>query len=244
MYTSSLKYVRKAYPCPSIHSILIRRLFRLFRACSCQAPSVGIQWYVDFYSDKVNGMYWCVRENAYWQTTRKSAITTTHRKYMDNNGDTVNRTKTIFILLILAISSVCGCIDTTPTDAPPATNEGTDTEGTGITWYSYDEGMRIAQEQNKPVMIDVYTNWCTWCKELDRVVYIDPDVIKLSDEFVCIKIDADQQRDLAAKYNPRGSVPIVIFLRADDTEVHRLAGYPRAGASAFAQEMRVALGKV
>ncbi|MEA1909011.1 MAG: thioredoxin family protein [Euryarchaeota archaeon] len=156
----------------------------------------------------------------------------------------MNRNKIIVILLMLAISSVCGCIDPTTTDAPPATDGGTNAEGTGIVWYSYEEGMGIAQEQNTPVMIDVYTNWCTWCKELDRVVYIDPDVIKLSDEFVCIKIDADQQRDLAAKYNPRGGVPVVIFLRADDTEVHRLAGYPRAGASAFAQEMMVALSKV
>lgn len=175
---------------------------------------------------------------------RKSAITTTYREYRDNNGDNVNKNKTIFILLMLATCSVCGCIDPTPTDAPPATDGGTDAEGAGIVWYSYDEGMGIAQEQNKPVMIDVYTDWCTWCKELDRVVYPDHDVIKLSDEFVCIKIDADQQRDLAAKYNPRGGVPVVIFLRADDTEVHRLAGYPRAGASAFAQEMVVALGKV
>ena len=163
---------------------------------------------------------------------------------MDNNGDTVNKNKTIFILLMLVAGSVCGCIDTTPTDAPPATDGGTGAEGAGIVWYSYDEGMGIAQEQNKPVMIDVYTDWCTWCKELDRVVYPDHDVIKLSDEFVCIKIDADQQRDLAKKYNPRGGVPVVIFLRADDTEVHRLAGYPRAGASAFAQEMMVALSKV
>ena len=156
----------------------------------------------------------------------------------------MNRTKTIFIMLMLATCSVCGCIDTTPTDAPPATDKGTGAEGAGIVWYSYDEGIEIAQELNKPVMIDIYTNWCTWCKELDRVVYPDPDVIELSDEFVCIKIDADQQRDLATKYNPRGGVPIVIFLRADDTEVHRLAGYPRAGASAFTQEMMVALSKV
>ena len=163
---------------------------------------------------------------------------------MDNNGDAVNKNKTIFILLMLVISSVCGCIDPAPTDAPPATEGGTGTGGARIVWYSYEEGMGIAQEQKKPVMIDVYTDWCTWCKELDRVVYIDPDVIELSDEFVCIKIDADQHRDLAAKYNPRGGVPMVIFLRADGTEVHRLAGYPRAGASAFAQEMMVALSKV
>jgi thiol:disulfide interchange protein len=156
----------------------------------------------------------------------------------------VNRNKTIFILLLLAIVCVCGCIDSTPTDVPQAADGGAGAEGDEIVWYSYEEGMKIAQEQKKPVMIDVYAGWCTWCKELDRVVYTDPDVIKLSDEFVCIKINADRQRNLAAKYNPRGGVPAVIFLRADDSEVHRLGGYPREGASAFAHEMMVALSKV
>ncbi|MEA1866427.1 MAG: thioredoxin family protein [Euryarchaeota archaeon] len=61
-----------------------------------------------------------------------------------------------------------------------------------ITWYSYEEGMGIAGAQNKTVMIEVYAIWCEWCKEMDRVIYTDPDVIDLADQFVCIKIaDSD-----------------------------------------------------
>ncbi|MCK4810661.1 MAG: thioredoxin family protein [Methanosarcinales archaeon] len=154
----------------------------------------------------------------------------------------MNKNKTIFILLMLVACSVCGCIDPAPTDAPPATEGGTGTEGARIVWYSYEEGMGIAQEQNKPVMICVYTGWCGGCKELKRVVYTDPDVIELSDEFVCIKIDADQHPDIAAKYNPRGYVPTIVFLRADDTVVHGFIGYKRPDE--FMKEMMVALGKV
>jgi parallel beta-helix repeat protein len=110
-----------------------------------------------------------------------------------------------------------------------------------ITWYSYEEGMEIAGAQNKPVMIEVYTVWCKWCKEMDRVIYTDPDVINLADQFVCIKIDADKRRDLAARYNPAGGVPTTVFIRSDDTEVHRVVGYPQGGAEAFIQEMMVAL---
>nr|QNO49199.1 thiol:disulfide interchange protein DsbD [Methanosarcinales archaeon ANME-2c ERB4] len=143
----------------------------------------------------------------------------------------------LIVLVALVACLMSACIDST-TPSQPSEPE---TPGTGITWYSYDEGMKIAQEQNKPVMIDIYTGWCKWCKELDRVIYTDSDVINLADKFVCIKFNADKHRDLAAKYNPTGGVPTIVFLRSDGTETHRLGGYPRGGAEAFMHEMVVAL---
>jgi len=139
------------------------------------------------------------------------------------------------VLVALVACLISACIDSTSPSQP------SDTPGTGIMWHSYDEGMRIAQEQDKPVMIDVYTDRCPWCKELDRVVYTDPDVIDLADKFVCIKFNADKHRDLAAKYNPTGGVPATVFLRPDGTEIHRLGGYPRVGAEAFGHNMMIAL---
>jgi len=138
-------------------------------------------------------------------------------------------------LVALVACLISACIGSAPPLQPSAE------PGTGITWYSYEEGMKIAQEQNKPVMIDVYTGWCKWCKELDRVIYSDTDVINLADQFVCIKINADKRHDLAARYNPTGGVPVIVFLRSDGMEIHRLGGYPRGGAEAFVQEMMVAL---
>ncbi|RLG27628.1 hypothetical protein DRO03_11705, partial [Methanosarcinales archaeon] len=99
----------------------------------------------------------------------------------------------LMVLIALVACLMSACIDPTPPSQPLAS----ETPGAGITWYSYDEGMEIAQAQNKPVMIDVYTGWCKWCKELDRVIYSDPDVVNLADKFVCIKINADNHRDLA-----------------------------------------------
>ena len=136
------------------------------------------------------------------------------------------------VLVVLVACFMSACIDSTSPSQPSA-------DTPGITWYSYDEGMEIAQEQNKPVMIDVYTDWCKYCKELDRVVYTDPDVIDLADKFVCIKFNADKHRDLAAKYNPTGRVPTIVFLRSDGTETYR-TGY-KGGAEAFVHDMMVAL---
>ena len=136
------------------------------------------------------------------------------------------------VLVALVACFMSACIDSTSPSQPSA-------DTPGIAWYSYDEGMKIAQGQNKPVMIDVYTDRCPWCKELDRVVYADPDVIDLADQFVCIKFNADKHSDLAAKYNPAGGVPAIVFLRSDGTETYR-TGY-KGGAEAFVHDMMVAL---
>ena len=144
---------------------------------------------------------------------------------------------TSVVLVALVACFMSACIDSTSPSQPSA-----GTPGTGITWYSYDEGMKIAQEQNKPVMIDIYTDWCKYCKELDRVVYTDPDVINLADQFVCIKLNAGKHRDLAAKYNPSGGVPTIVFLRSDGTETYR-TGY-KGGADAFVHDMMIALNNV
>ena len=147
----------------------------------------------------------------------------------------------LMVLVALVACFMSACIDSTTPSQPSAP----ETPGTGITWYSYDEGMKIAQAQNKPVMIDIYADWCKYCKELDRVVYTDSDVINLADKFVCIKFNADKRRDLATKYNsptptnPRPGVPAIVFLRSDGTETHR-TGY-KGGAEAFVQDMMVAL---
>lgn len=155
----------------------------------------------------------------------------------DKIGDVVNRDGKISVLIgIIVACSVCACLDSTPSQPLTTADK--------IAWYSYEEGMKIAEEQNKPVMIGVYANWCGWCRELDRVVYTDPDVIELADEFVCIKINDDERRDLAVKYNPSGGVPATVFLRADGTEIHRIRGYPGGGAEAFVREMMIALNKI
>ncbi|GEM_PF-3306419 len=49
-----------------------------------------------------------------------------------------------------------------------------------------------ARRANKLVLVDVYTDWCGWCKKLDRDTYTDPGVIQiLKASFVCVKLDAE-----------------------------------------------------
>ena len=62
----------------------------------------------------------------------------------------------------------------------------------------------------KPFVLDFYADWCGPCQALL------PTVEKLSKEYEgkvdILKVNVDEQRDLAAKFNVR-SIPAVFFLK-------------------------------
>ena len=80
-----------------------------------------------------------------------------------------------------------------------------------IAWdYSYENGMATARNQNKPVLMNYYTDWCGYCKKMDAETFIDPAVIAEAQNYVAIKINAEQRTDLAQQYGVR-SFPTTII---------------------------------
>lgn len=64
-----------------------------------------------------------------------------------------------------------------------------------IVWLSYEEGLKKGKLENKNIFIDFYTNWCGWCKKLDKDVYSDSAVkTVLSRHFVTVKTNAESGR--------------------------------------------------
>jgi thiol:disulfide interchange protein len=56
----------------------------------------------------------------------------------------------------------------------------------------FEKALSDAKTQNKLVLVDVYTDWCGWCKKLDRDVYPSAEVQKeLKTYFTATKIDAE-----------------------------------------------------
>jgi len=61
-----------------------------------------------------------------------------------------------------------------------------------LTWYNWDEGYKKAQNENKIMLIDAYTDWCGWCKVMDQKTYTNTDIINLIDKnFVAIKLNPE-----------------------------------------------------
>jgi thioredoxin-related protein len=59
-------------------------------------------------------------------------------------------------------------------------------------WLPWDEAYKQAQSQKKMVLIDLYTDWCAWCKKLDKDTFENPNVIAYLDSFfVSTKINPE-----------------------------------------------------
>jgi len=102
--------------------------------------------------------------------------------------------------------------------------------GTEIEWiYSLDKGLEIAKTENKPIMIDFYTDWCGWCKKLDSDTYSDLGIQELAKSFVCVKLDGDKNRELTSKYGVRG-FPTITFLNSEGKEINKNVGYATVSA--------------
>lgn len=62
----------------------------------------------------------------------------------------------------------------------------------GPRWHQWTEGVVATQTSGKYMLVDVYTDWCGWCKKMDREVYTHPQVQQLlAANFVTIKLDAE-----------------------------------------------------
>lgn len=106
-----------------------------------------------------------------------------------------------------------------------------------VRWRDWNTGMREASESKRPVLVDVYTDWCGWCKRMDRDVYARADVQDyLARKFVPIKLNAEARheasyegkvytaRTLASRFRV-SSYPMTIFLRSGGDHVANVPGY-------------------
>jgi thiol-disulfide isomerase/thioredoxin len=90
---------------------------------------------------------------------------------------------------------------------------------------SFDEAKAAAGKSNKPIFIDFYTTWCGPCKMLDEQTWKDPKVVAwLGERTVALKLDAEKEDRLAQRYRVE-AYPTLLFMKADGTEIDRMAGF-------------------
>lgn len=72
----------------------------------------------------------------------------------------------------------------TPAQSPTTKQE--------LKWFGWNEGYAKAVKEGKIVLVDAYTDWCGWCKKMDRDTYTNPDIIKkINEHFVPIKFNPE-----------------------------------------------------
>ncbi len=84
--------------------------------------------------------------------------------------------------------------------------------------YSETDALRLAREQDKPVLVDFWAAWCEACNELDKETYSNPKVEAwLRQHYIRLKLDVsdmtgENSQRLLEKYGVLG-MPTVLFLR-------------------------------
>ena len=59
-------------------------------------------------------------------------------------------------------------------------------------WMKMNELTKKIKSEPKPVIIDLYTNWCYWCKVMDKKTYTNSKVVSyINTHFYPVKLDAE-----------------------------------------------------
>lgn len=59
-------------------------------------------------------------------------------------------------------------------------------------WLSFEQLEDSLAKKPKKVFIDFYTDWCTYCRKMDKVVFTKPEVIALlNDQYYAVRFDAE-----------------------------------------------------
>ncbi len=119
-----------------------------------------------------------------------------------------------------------------------------------VRWMTFEEALKKSKTEKRPVFIDVYTDWCGWCKVMDKNTFSDPVVARLLNEkFYAVKFNGEQKEDVvfdgrtfkfvpsgrngyhqlaAALLNNQLSYPTVVFLDEEFKMIQPLPGYRQA----------------
>ncbi len=112
--------------------------------------------------------------------------------------------KTIIIVTALLVSSLSTSAQSWLTDLKMAQN--------------------VAQSTNKLILVDFWAIWCGPCKTMDAEVWNTKEAELLKRNFVPVKIDIDDERNLALKYNVR-SIPLIIIMDYKGENIFSYLGY-------------------
>jgi thioredoxin-related protein len=120
----------------------------------------------------------------------------------------------------------------------PSEQEKTTTTNEVVKWLTYDEAVALSKKNPKPIFIDVYTDWCGWCKEMDKKTFSQPKIAAyLNKKFYSVKLNAEKadsahykgkgltNAELAGKIFHVNSYPTTVYLEADETLLQPLPGY-------------------
>jgi uncharacterized protein YyaL (SSP411 family) len=63
-----------------------------------------------------------------------------------------------------------------------------------INWLSFEEAVEQVSDEPRHIFVDVYTDWCGWCKRMDASTFADPVIVDImNSHYYAVKLDAEQK---------------------------------------------------
>jgi thioredoxin 1 len=84
-----------------------------------------------------------------------------------------------------------------------------------------DNFKEMVLESPTPVLLDFFANWCGHCQRL--LPLLDEVAASMEGKLSVMKMNVDENRDLAQKYDIKGLPTMVLF--RDGAEIDRLIGF-------------------
>jgi len=119
-----------------------------------------------------------------------------------------------------------------------------------VKWVSWDDAMEANKTNKKKFVVDIYTDWCGWCKKMDKATFQQDHIARyINKNFYAIKFDAEMKEDIVfngqtyrfVKNGRKGyhelalaitqgklSYPTVVFLDEDLSVIQPIPGFQDA----------------
>lgn len=123
-------------------------------------------------------------------------------------------------------------------------------EKAGINWMTIEEAEAAAKDEPRKLIIDVYTDWCGWCKRMDKTTFSNPVIVDyVNEHYYAVKLNAEQKDSIsfrgynfkfvkqgrrgyhelaAALLNGKMSYPSIVYMDENLDMIQAIPGYQDA----------------
>jgi thioredoxin-related protein len=69
-----------------------------------------------------------------------------------------------------------------------------------VKWYTFEEAVELNKTEKRKIFIDVYTDWCGWCKKMEASTFANPIIANiLNTEYYAVRFDAETKDTISFK---------------------------------------------
>jgi len=66
-----------------------------------------------------------------------------------------------------------------------------------VKWYNFEEAIELNKTNPKKILIDVYTDWCGYCKIMDNRTFKNKDIARyINENFYAVKLNAESREPI------------------------------------------------